>query len=513
MPFEHLDRVLAETTQLALAFSAAGFELYLVGGIVRDQYLDRPLDSESDLDLTTNARPEEIKAIVEPFAKTIWTQGERFGTIGVQLGERLVEITTYRKEVYDPKSRKPAVSFGEDVTIDLSRRDFSVNAMAIDAVTGELLDPWQGAKDLATNTLRTPLKAEISFNDDPLRMLRAARFSTKYRLVAVPELVEAAKQLSHRLGIVAIERIGEEIRRLLALEKPSQGVRFLAETGLLAEVLFYGEDCPTKSASTQGLVFLEPNNLAGLTTSESRVGRVAESVDGLHTMIQRLAALLIEVFSAHQSPLVAYDTSTAKKEASTATSRPEVQPGISAQTPEHSEGASGQTQCSQSQRARNEAIFAQVDACVSRLRLSNVESKAVRSCVGAVLDLEYRISSESVDAPFLRAMSQRLASSVEHEMLSYENVFELVCKRCSSQPLLAKLKKARALFKELEQTEGLPPSLPELSGSDIMELFNLESGPAIGLAVKYLKQQRLEYGPLEKNHEIAILKEWFEAKN
>ena len=241
MTFAHLDDVLDEVKPLSHLFDQAGYRLFLVGGAVRDQWLDEPLDASSDIDLTTNALPAEIKRIVAPFADDLWTQGEKFGTIGLRSAGRDFEITTHRAESYSSDSRKPTVSFGDDIGVDLSRRDFTVNAMAIELPDGDLVDPYGGATDLLERRLRTPLSPDISFTDDPLRMLRAARFAARYSLVPEDELTASAAKLSERLRIVAIERVGVELRRLLGLTSARVGLGFLAETGLLAEVLSYSE--------------------------------------------------------------------------------------------------------------------------------------------------------------------------------------------------------------------------------------------------------------------------------
>lgn len=241
MTFVHLAQVLEAARELGKRFDDAGHRLYLVGGIVRDQWLDLPLDNSADLDLTTDARPDAIKALVGDWADALWTQGERFGTIGLQADGRDWEITTHRAETYRDDSRKPEVQFGDDIAVDLSRRDFTVNAMAVDVASGELIDPWHGAEDLAARRLVTPLAPEVSFSDDPLRMLRAARFAARFELEPTPELVAAATELCPRIRIVAIERIGDELERLLSLDEPLVGLRFLAKTGLLAEVLAWGQ--------------------------------------------------------------------------------------------------------------------------------------------------------------------------------------------------------------------------------------------------------------------------------
>jgi len=216
---------------LADAFAAADIPLYLVGGIVRDQLLARPLEG-SDIDLTTPARPDAIKALVAPLADALWTQGERFGTIGVKLGDRVFEITTHRAESYDPSSRKPDVEFGDDIEQDLARRDFTVNAMALRVPDPELIDPFGGAEDLAAKRLRTPMSPDISFTDDPLRMLRAARFIAGYHLEPEPELVRSVRANVDRLEIVSAERIRDELDKLLVVDDPSAGLWFVVDTGL-----------------------------------------------------------------------------------------------------------------------------------------------------------------------------------------------------------------------------------------------------------------------------------------
>jgi len=235
--FSYLPSVLAEVDELANRFAAADRSLFLVGGIVRDLWLDTPLCGDSDIDLTTDARPTEIKEIVGDWADALWTQGERFGTIGCEKDGRSIEVTTFRAEVYVPDSRKPEVAFGDDIFADLARRDFTVNAMAYEIPVGELIDPHNGVADLAARRLRTPLAPSVSFTDDPLRMIRAARFANRYRLEPTPELLEAAHTLRERLDIVAIERIRDELEKLLSAEDVRVGLDVLHSTGLLERIV------------------------------------------------------------------------------------------------------------------------------------------------------------------------------------------------------------------------------------------------------------------------------------
>ena len=234
---ERFAPVLAELAPLAERFAAAGHRLYLVGGTVRDLLLGLP--NVGDYDATTDARPDQIKKLLNGWADAIWTQGERFGTIGAKKGDRIYEITTHRTESYTPDSRKPDVVFGDAIEGDLSRRDFTVNAMALELTTGAptLVDPFGGAGDLLAKRLRTPMAPEVSFTDDPLRMLRAARFLAGLQLVPDAELVSAVRELHTRLEIVSAERIRDEFDKLLTLDRPSDGLWFCVDTGLASMFL------------------------------------------------------------------------------------------------------------------------------------------------------------------------------------------------------------------------------------------------------------------------------------
>ena len=223
---------------LAERFGAAGHRLFLVGGVVRDLVIDRVAE-RNDLDLTTDATPDVIKALIRPVASAVWTQGERFGTIGCTIDGETYEITTHRAEAYQPDSRQPEVVFSTDIEADLSRRDFTVNAIALE-VTGsspQLLDPFGGLADLNASVLRTPLEPEISFSDDPLRMMRAARFIASFGLTPVPELVSAVHEMAGRLQIVSAERIRDELCKLVVVADPSAGLYFLNDSGLAASFL------------------------------------------------------------------------------------------------------------------------------------------------------------------------------------------------------------------------------------------------------------------------------------
>jgi poly(A) polymerase len=222
------------TRELADRFVAAGYECALVGGTVRDALLGRRAPG-ADVDLATDARPEVIEQIVSGWADAVWLQGQRFGTVGCEKNGLRLEITTYRGDVYRSDSRKPDVEFSDRLEDDLVRRDFTVNAMALRMPVPELVDPHGGATDLAAGVLRTPQSPETSFGDDPLRMLRAARFVAGFGLAPVPELVEAIGAMRQRLEIVSVERVRDELSRLLVVDDPTAGLWLLCETGLSDE--------------------------------------------------------------------------------------------------------------------------------------------------------------------------------------------------------------------------------------------------------------------------------------
>ncbi|GLJ80301.1 CCA tRNA nucleotidyltransferase [Microbacterium imperiale] len=219
---------------LADAFAAAGFELAIVGGPVRDALLGRVTN---DLDFTTDARPDDILRVVEPLATATWDIGRAFGTIGAKVRGEQVEITTYRADSYDGVTRKPTVEFGDTLDQDLARRDFTVNAMALRVPGPALVDPTGGVEDLVAETLRTPSDPGVSFGDDPLRMLRAARFASQLGFSLDPATERAMSELRETLAIVSPERVQGELVKLLRTDDPARGIRLLVETGLMELVL------------------------------------------------------------------------------------------------------------------------------------------------------------------------------------------------------------------------------------------------------------------------------------
>ena len=223
-------------TELGAIFSAGGYDLALVGGPVRDAFLGRVTDL-SDLDFTTNAHPEQILQLLKGWAENTWDTGIAFGTISALKDHRQIEITTYRTENYDQDSRKPTVKFGTSLAEDLSRRDFTINSMALTLPDLVFTDLYDGLDDLAARRIRTPLSPQISFDDDPLRMMRAARFAGQLGFEVVPEVADAIKEQASRIEIVSAERIRDELVKMILSDNPRLALTVLVETGLAERVL------------------------------------------------------------------------------------------------------------------------------------------------------------------------------------------------------------------------------------------------------------------------------------
>ncbi len=232
MNIEQFNKLLDFTSPLKECFKESGKEIYLVGGIVRDIHAGLNDIFDRDLDFTTDATPDEIKTIIQPIAENVWLSGQQFGTIGAQVNGKTIEITTHRSESYVSESRKPVVTFSTDLQEDLSRRDFTINSMAINLESGKLIDPYNGLRDLQLKILRTPLDPHISFSEDPLRMMRAARFISRFNLTLDKGIKESVNELKERLRIVSEERIRDELNKLLTTSDPNPGFKFLLKTNL-----------------------------------------------------------------------------------------------------------------------------------------------------------------------------------------------------------------------------------------------------------------------------------------
>ncbi|MBX3314639.1 MAG: CCA tRNA nucleotidyltransferase [Actinobacteria bacterium] len=449
--------VLDEIRPLADRFVAADRPLYLVGGIVRDQLLGRPLADGADLDLTTPARPEEIKAIVGPVADALWTQGERFGTIGVKVGGRNVEITTHRAEVYSPDSRKPEVAFGDDIVDDLARRDFTVNAMALRVPEPELIDPFDGAADLAASRLRTPLSPEVSFTDDPLRMLRAARFIAGYALDPDPELVASVRANAERLSIVSAERIRDELDKLLVVDDPSAGLWFVVDTGLADEFL---PELPAMRLE-QDPIHHHKDVLAHTiaVVAKTRPDRIT-----------RIAALLHDV------------------------GKPKTR----------SFGEGGVT------FHHHEVVGARMARDrMQALKYSNDDVAKVKKLV--YLHLRFHTYgmgwTDSAVRRFVRDAGDELPELIELTRCDCTTRNRRKAERLSRR--MDELEERIAVLRAQEELDALRP---DLDGKQVMDHLGLRPGPEIGRALDHLLELRLEEGPLGEEEAYRRLDAWWAAQ-
>ncbi len=233
---DDLDQRVGSLSEL---YKAAGFSFFLVGGVVRDLFLGT---RSGDIDITTDALPEQTSLLLNDWADTVWDQGARFGTIGARRGGVVVEVTTHRSEQYEEASRKPQVKFSKTIEDDLARRDFTINSIAIELPSWQITDPFNGREHLNQGLLRTPLSPEIAFSEDPLRMLRAARFISRYQLALDREVEDAISEMAPRLAIVSKERINDEMTKFLLVDKPSAGISLLQRTGLITQIFSTSAD-------------------------------------------------------------------------------------------------------------------------------------------------------------------------------------------------------------------------------------------------------------------------------
>jgi poly(A) polymerase len=461
--------VLAELAPLGERFAAAGHRLYLVGGAVRDLLVGAV--SMGDRDLTTDARPAEVKQLLRGWADAMWTQGERFGTIGARRdnpdGTALtVEITTFRGERYDDDSRKPEVTFADTIEEDLARRDFTINAMALELLDADavLVDPHGGAADLATATLRTPLSPEISFDDDPLRMLRAARFIARFGLTPVPELVAAVSHRGGRLAIVSAERIRDELDKLIVVDAPGAGLWFLVDTGLAEHFL------PELPA-----LRLEHDPIHRHKDVLSHTIAVVENVDrafgDFDFRVTRLAALFHDIGKPRTRGY---------------------QPGKGTTFHHHDVVGARMT------RARMEA-----------LRYPSADIAAVSELVFLHLRFHtYKMGwSDAAVRRYVRDAG---------DLLDELNVLTRCDCTTRDERKAARLSKRmddlEARIVELAAEEELRAIRPELDGRQVMEHLGIGPGPVVGAALAHLLEIRLDEGEIGHDEAMRRLDLWWKQR-
>ncbi len=459
---ERLAPVLEEVRPLAARFDDAGHRIYLVGGIVRDLVLGRPLSG--DIDLTTDARPEVTTQLVRGWADAVWDQGARFGTVGLKRGDTIFEVTTHRAEAYTPDSRKPDVSFATDVEADLSRRDFTVNAMAL-RVTGaadeapELIDPFGGVGDLAAGVLRTPLSPEESFTDDPLRMLRAARFLAGYGLAPEPSLLAAVRQLVGRLEIVSAERVRDELCKLMVVEQPSAGIWFLVDTGIADIIL---PELPAMRVE-QDPIHRHKDVLA------HTIAVVAKTSPDL---VVRMAALLHDV------------------------GKPKTR----------SFGPKGVS------FHHHEVVGARMARDRLRaLRFPNDQVEAITQLV--YLHLRFHGYSDEV---WTDAAVRRYVRDAGHLLDELNELTRCDCttrNERKARMLAARMDALEERIAELKAQEELHAIRPDLDGQQVMAHLGIAPGREVGEALAMLLEARMEEGPLDEEEAYRRLDAWWAARH
>jgi poly(A) polymerase len=442
-------------TELGARFQKAGHQLYLVGGAVRDAVLGR---AGNELDFATDARPQQVIAILQGWAEARYLVGIRFGTVGARKRGHLLEITTFREEIYAEDSRNPEVTFAKDVDTDLARRDFTINAMAVRLPEGEFVDPHRGLFDLAHKRLRTPLEPELAFTDDPLRMLRAARFVSTLGMDPAPEVVEAMRNLRERLRIVSAERIRDELSKLLQGAHVDRGLQLVVDIGLADEFL---------------------PELPALQLEQDPVHRHKDVFRHTLAVVKhcppddltlRLAALLHDVGK----------------------------PATKQITPE---GV---------QFHHHEVVGARM--AEERLRALRFPEKVVQD-VRKLVEMHLRFHTYR-----LGWTDGALRRYVRDAGPHLDALNQLTRADCTTQ----NPKKAKVLAElqdDLEQRiarlteeENLAAIKPPLDGHQVMEHLNIPPGPPVGEALEHLLELRMDRGPIPEGEAFELLDEWWQQR-
>ncbi|MCQ4192280.1 CCA tRNA nucleotidyltransferase [Streptomyces parvulus] len=452
-------RVAPVADDLARRFQEAGFSLALVGGSVRDALLGR---LGNDLDFTTDARPQDVLKIVRPWADAVWEVGIAFGTVGAQKDGYQVEVTTYRSEAYDRTSRKPEVSYGDSIEQDLVRRDFTVNAMAVALPEKKFIDPHGGLDDLAARVLRTPGTPEESFSDDPLRMMRAARFAAQLDFEVAPEVVAAMKDMAGRIDIVSAERVRDELNKLILSAHPRKGLTLLVESGLADRVL---------------------PELPALRLERDEHHRHKDVYD--HTLIVLEQAMALE------------------------TEGPDLTLRLAALL--HDIGKPRTRRFEGDGRVsfhHHEVVGAKMTKKrMTALKYSNDLVKDVSRLVELHLRFHGYGTGEWTD------------SAVRRYVRDAGPLLDRLHKLTRSDCTTRNKRKASALARaydgledriaQLQQQEELDSIRPDLDGNQIMSILDVPPGLAVGQAYKHLLELRLENGPMEHEAAVAALREWW----
>jgi poly(A) polymerase len=459
-------RVAPVIDELGARFADAGEQLALVGGPVRDAMLGR---LQNDLDFTTSARPEVTERLLKGWADAIWDMGRAFGTIGCRRGQWQVEITTYRSEKYDPTSRKPSVDYGDNLAGDLGRRDFTVNAMAVALPGREFEDPYGGLVDLAHGVLRTPGRPEDSFSDDPLRMMRAARFAAQLGFTVADEVVAAMTAMADRIEIVSPERVRDELVKLVCAPYPRRGLSLLVRAGIAGLVLPELPALALERDEHHRHKDVYEHTLTVLEQTIDLEHRLGEGPD----FVARFAALMHDVGKPRTRRFVDDGTVTF-----------------------HHHDVVG----AKMTRKRMKA-----------LRFSNDEIDAVADLVELHLRFHGYGSGEWTDSAvrrYVRDAGDQL-----------ERLHILTRADCTTRNK-RKADRLRRAYDDLEvriarlrEQEELDAIRPDLDGNQIMEILGIGPGREVGQAYKFLMEQRMERGPMSFEDARAVLLDWYAARS
>ncbi|MDP9118231.1 MAG: CCA tRNA nucleotidyltransferase [Actinomycetota bacterium] len=456
--------VTAEAAALGAAFAAAGHQLHLVGGSVRDALMGRSgPDGTADLDFATDARPEDVIVISEPLAQATWTTGIEFGTVGVQVNGRMCEITTFRADRYDRVSRNPQVRYGDSLLEDLRRRDFTMNAMAL-SITGvrAFTDPFGGLPDLARGVLRTPAAPEESFADDPLRMLRAARFVSTLGVTVAPEVEAAMRALAGQLARITAERVQAELAKLLLGTHPRRGLELMVDTGL-ADVVLPELPALRMAADEHG----QHKDVYAHTLQV--LEQAIDLEDSGPDLTLRWAALLHDV----------------GKPATR-----EFAPGGRVSFHHHEVVGARMTR----KRLRDLHCSKQLTEDVSQLVFLHLRFYGYRS--GEWTDSAVR--RYVVDAGSLLPRLHKLVRSD----CTTRNARKAAALSAAYDTLEARIA-------ELQDREELAAIRPDLDGNEIMQILDVPAGPLVGKAYQHLLALRMEHGPLDHEQAVAALRQWY----
>ena len=454
-------------SSLAQSFAAQGYRLALVGGPVRDALLGR---LGNDLDFTTDARPEITKKILQGWAENVWDTGIEFGTVAGKRGDTTVEVTTYRTESYDPDSRKPEVEYGDSIEGDLSRRDFTVNSMALELTTKtpEFIDPFNGLEDLAKRVLRTPAKAENSFSDDPLRMMRAARFASQLDFEIAPEVLQAIKDMAGRISIISAERVRDEFTKMLMSKNPRTGITILVETGLAEIVL---PEIPKLRLEIDEHHHHKDVYEHSITVLEQAISH--EDRLGGPNLIIRLAALLHDIGKPKTRNLI---------------------PGGGVSFHHH------------------EIVGARLTKSrLKALRFDGDTIEQVETLVALHLRFHGYGDGEWTDSAVRRYVRDAGDLLIHLHVLTRADCTTRNAKK--AERLAKTYDGLEARIAKLMEEEELSRIRPDLDGAQVMKLLDIKPSAAVGKALDYLLELRLEHGPLGEERATEELLNWWSKEN